>query len=484
MNQKLVKAILHNIFGKGGVYLVQLLFLMVFARLFTPVEFGIYASLQIFVVFFQLFSQAGLSAALISYTDINKSQLNGLNTITLLLGICVAAIFYIFSYGLNYFYGNENYENYSWLLSLAIIFQSVSIVAYSTFAKELKFILLARVDIVSEFTSGAVVVLLFYFDFGLYALISKPLSTAFIRFFLLKKSELTNTETGLTRFSTDFSVVHEIFHFTKNQFAFSFVNYWSQNLDNLLIGKFLGLSALGIYDKAYQLMKYPLQLISFSLGSALLPVMKTEKLTVDEYRKLNENIAKNMAIFSIPAGIYLHFFANEIVMLILGEQWLEVVPVLEVLAMIIPLQMILSTAGAFFQAAYKTNILLFSGLISLFVNIIAISVGIAVGTLEAVAYSILISYSLNFFISYWLLYRYVFLCTILSFYKKIIGVIFIYIIPVIALFSYNTMIIPGESIVDTLKELIIFTCIFIAFNPILYSIVWKKFLRISVSARN
>ena len=43
----------------------------------------------------------------------------------------------------------------------------------------------------------------------------------------------------------------------KNQFGFNFINYFSRNSDNILIGKFISTEALGNYNKAYQLLMYP-----------------------------------------------------------------------------------------------------------------------------------------------------------------------------------------------------------------------------------
>ncbi|WP_257609757.1 oligosaccharide flippase family protein, partial [Oenococcus oeni] len=46
-------------------------------------------------------------------------------------------------------------------------------------------------------------------------------------------------------------------HFSSNQFGFGLVNYFSRNLDNIMVGKFFGAAALGSYGKSYQMLTYP-----------------------------------------------------------------------------------------------------------------------------------------------------------------------------------------------------------------------------------
>lgn len=53
--------------------------------------------------------------------------------------------------------------------------------------------------------------------------------------------------------------------------SFSFINFFTRNLDSILIGKYFGMQSLGLYDRAYQLMRYPLQLVTFALVPAIQP---------------------------------------------------------------------------------------------------------------------------------------------------------------------------------------------------------------------
>ena len=71
----------------------------------------------------------------------------------------------------------------------------------------------------------------------------------------------------------------------KNQFGFNFINYFSRNSDNILIGKFISTEALGNYNKAYQLLMYPNTIFSGIITPVLQPVLSDYESDVKTIKK-------------------------------------------------------------------------------------------------------------------------------------------------------------------------------------------------------
>lgn len=80
--------------------------------------------------------------------------------------------------------------------------------------------------------------------------------------------------------------------FSSYQFLFNLLSYFSRNSDKLLIGKYIGLSQLGYYEKSYRLMMLPLQNITFVISPVLLPIFQLFKMMSNNWAKntLNSSI--------------------------------------------------------------------------------------------------------------------------------------------------------------------------------------------------
>jgi len=116
-----------------------------------------------------------------------------------------------------------------------------------------------------------------------------------------------------------------------------------------------------------------------------------------------KKITKFLAMLGVPICVVLYFYANEIILVIYGSQWLPIVPTFKILAMTILIQIILSSTGSIFQAAGRTDMLFLSGLLSALFMVIGISIGVYLGELEFVAIGILLAMSINFILAYYLL---------------------------------------------------------------------------------
>lgn len=81
-------------------------------------------------------------------------------------------------------------------------------------------------------------------------------------------------EFGLALPGKNIAAIKPLLIFSLYQFDFNFVNHFSRDLDNILEGRQLGAVSLGIYDKAYQLMHYPLILLTFSMMPAIQSSMR------------------------------------------------------------------------------------------------------------------------------------------------------------------------------------------------------------------
>lgn len=444
MKNILYKAILKSVSGRFSAYLFQFFAIAIYARLFTPKEFGIIASIHVFVVFFQMLADIGIGPAIINEDEFGSNKRNGIFTVTAIIGCILAVLFFLFSYLLNSFYGAYEYQEIAVFVCVAIFFSSMNIVPTTAMNKDAKFIHLAGVDIFSECLALFVVYSLYMQEFGLLALAARPAVQAITKFFIIWLMS-NRTQLGRPYFGVELYHIKSILRFSSYQFGFNFVNYFSRNLDNLLIAKYFGMVAVGIYDKSYQLMRYPLMVTTFAMTPAIQPVLT--KFRNDVYKVIIEHNRLTARLFalSLPISFFIWTNSNSIILFLFGEQWLEVNPLIKIFSLTIPIQTVLSTSGSFFQVMNKPRLLFISGFIAAGVSVTAIITGIILGELKYVAIALVAAFSINFLQIYFVLFRYCFNSSSSSFYLGLIRTAGVMLLPLISYYSIHSLFLANSS---------------------------------------
>lgn len=416
MNKELNRAIITSLIGKFSTYVIQFILLIAYARIFSPDDFGVVASIAVFVVFFQLISDIGLGPALINEDQLTKKEWNGAFTFTCGVGILISILFSLLNIPITSYYQSEIYGQVILVLAPAICFSCFCIVPNTGFVKDLKFSTLAIFDSIAHLCAFIIVYILTEYISAVIALAAKATFFAIIKFTLLILFSYKTTMKAPS-LGTDFSIIRKIKRFAGYQFSFGMVNYFSRNTDNIIIAKFMGAHNLGIYDQAYQLIRYPLQLTAFALSSAIQPSMvvhkKNIKYIVEEHNKLSQKLlALSLIIF-----LYIQFNAELIVLTILGEKWEAVTAILQIFNYSLPIQMLIATSGAFFQSIGRPDLLFRAGLFGALIFLFCIITSLYIFTIEAVAWSISISFTINAISIYILLYKYGFKTSLKPFIK-------------------------------------------------------------------
>ncbi|MGI2172553.1 lipopolysaccharide biosynthesis protein [Shewanella ulleungensis] len=404
VDKTLIKSILHSMTGRYLVYAIQLLSMMLLARIFTPEIFGVFAVIQVFSVFFALVSEMGFGPALVNETTISKSMRNGIYSFTWILGLIVAILFFALSPLISWFYNNDLYQLLVIPVAISIIFNTASIVPLSAFNRDKKFISIARCEAIAEITSIIVILISIKFIEPIWALSLKPLTVAFIRYLLVLLGA-KKTEIGMPRLGKELSSIKKILSFSKHQAGFNFLNYFSRNLDNILVGKYLGTVSLGVYDKAYQLMRYPLLLLTFAMSPAIQPVMKELKHDLYKFEKLHNKFIRFVSVLGLFVGFSIFYLSDYIVLFLLGEQWGDVAPLLKILAVSIPIQIVMSTSGGFYQAAGRADLMLKCGMFSFFTNVTGILIGVWTNNLQLLSWAIVACSFVNYIQCYYIMGR-------------------------------------------------------------------------------
>lgn len=416
IRQEITRGVFWIAVAKYSGIFISLAITAVLARNVSPAAFGTMAVATVIMAFLDIFTEFGIGAAVIQFKDLTKHDLSSLFMIGGGIGIVLCAVLFLCAPFIARFYDDFTLVHVVRLLCICLLFHSLNVVPNGLMLKAKRFRTVALRTLSFQLLCGSVAVWGALHGWGIYSLIVTPIVTA-VGVFIVN---YVNYPLPLS-FSVNFAPLKKVWGFSAYQFMFSFVNYFSRNLDKLIVGKYFSMDELGYYDKSYRLMQLPLQNITFVISPVLHPILSSLQDDKTQLAAKNRRLAILLSRISFPLGLLLYFCAGEIIDLIFGSQWDAAIPVFAILSLSLPLQIILSTSGSLFQAAGQTKHLFFVGLINTAVTITGFMVAaISLRTIEAMAWAWDITLLINFFSTYVVMNRYTFGASFKCFIQAII----------------------------------------------------------------
>lgn len=364
---------------------LQIVSLMVFARLLSPDDFGMFAILMIFVGFLEMFTDMGTSAALIHVEKPSDKLLSSIFYLNIFVGLLLCIILIFLSTPISLFFENPKLEELLQIISLSFIIASFGIVQKALYEKQLDFKRVTLIESFSVFVGIGAGIGSAIYGLGVYSLIVQTLLSSIVGVVLMW---FASSWRPLIYFSLN--EIKNIWGYTSNLFSFNLINYFARNADNILIGKFLGSSALGAYSLAYKIMLYPLQNITRILIRILFPAFSKIKDDNEKFKKAYLRVIFFIALVSFPLMSGLMSTSTLFVHIFLGDKWHNLASLIVILAPIGMIQSIVSTTGSIYMAKGNTKLLFKVGTISTIITVTFFIAGIPFGV-EGVAFAYLLS---------------------------------------------------------------------------------------------
>ena len=384
LRQKVVHSLSWNVLGRVGSQFFQLGFSVALARLLTPSEFGVIGMLIVFTGFAQILSDSGLGAALIYNQELTEAHCSTAFWLQLAVGACLTGLFFFGASIIAVFYALPILAPLTRLISIVFLVQAAGQTQYALLTKDFQFRRLTAANVGATVTSGVLAIVLAWKGFGIWALAWQMVSMASVSSLLYW---------ALSRWRPRF-IFHnnsalELGRYAIYQLGNGSINYWLRNGDNLTIGKVLGAGPLGIYARAYQLMLLPLNNITAVFGQVMLPALSQIQEDLPRFRRVYLNATKLVALASFPLMVGLAVLSGPLIALLFGPRWIEVVPILKILAFVGLIQSIVSPVGWIYSGLGRTKALFLVAVALGFGFVVAMAVGIRFGILGVVyAYTI------------------------------------------------------------------------------------------------
>ncbi len=331
--------------------LLQFIITAILARLLAPNDFGLLAMVLVFTNVVNIISDFGLSTALIQRTELTEEHLSSIFWLNIFIGIFLALILSFSSPLIAGFFNEDQLVPITIAIAASIFISFFDSVQTAVLTREMNFKVLNMIKIVSILGGGIIGVTMAFAGYGVWSLVWKTIGFCCIKV-ILSWTLCRWRPRALLKWLR----VKELLKFGLNLTGFSIVNYISRNLDNLLIGRFLGSVSLGYYNLAYRLLTFPLRNISNVFGLVMFPSLSAIQ---DDKKKVCHAYLKTVryiAVITFPVMTSLCIIAPQFVRVIYGPQWERSILLLQILAILGLVQSIVTLNGVIYRSQGRTDI--------------------------------------------------------------------------------------------------------------------------------
>jgi len=397
INRAIVKGSLWMILGRMGDRSLGLVSTLILVRFLAPADFGLVTMAGTVITLCELLGQVGLDIAIIQNPRANRHHYDTAWTLILILATITAVALALLANPAAQFYGEPRLAPIVLSLAAASLisgFENIGIVA---FRKELRF------DKEFQFVFGKKIA-------GF--LITVPLAFTLRSYWALVAGIIGGRLAGVClsyyvqEYRPRFSLLarQELFHFSKWMVISNIATSFYFRAAEFFVGKIAGAHALGVFSVSYELSNLPTSELTAPINRAVYPGYARKAADGTSLKEAYLNVFSLMVAFGVPMGVGIAASAGILVPLLLGPQWTEAIPLVEVLAIYSVFAVMRSNANYVYLAEGKPYIATYLGigLILLLLPTLAVlcreygAMGAAYAYLGSDAVSVLINFAVLF----------------------------------------------------------------------------------------
>lgn len=317
-------------FSSLGRATLQVIQIVILARLLAPSEFGTIAVVLAIMAFLQIFADAGVSNAIVHFQDITREQLSSLFWLNVAISVVLAVILGVSSPFVASWYREPILVNLFILAAIGLILSSLGQQLKFKAQKELQFAQLATLELGAAFCGFVTAVSLAWYGAGVYALSIAGVVNSGVASLI---AWLTLAQGWRPLWRLRFGEIRQFLSFGVYMVGNNLANTFNSQIDVLLGGRLLGAFSLGLYSVSKNLTLNVQSVINPIVTQVGFPVMAKAQDDIALLKRIYLQTMRMTASVNFPIYIGLFFFAPFIVTVMLGEKWAAASPLLQLLSL-------------------------------------------------------------------------------------------------------------------------------------------------------
>jgi O-antigen/teichoic acid export membrane protein/LysM repeat protein len=305
--------------SQGVKQLLSIGSIIILSRLLTPEETGLVAMVLVISGLMNMLNDMGLAGATIQRPEINQAQVSALFWINAALGLALTLLTIACAPLIALFYGQPELTMIMIVLSINFVCGGLSVQHRALLRRQMHFTALGLIEVVSMLvcTVAAVVIALPPIRLGYWSLVVLNMQYPIM---MLGTWLACRWMPSRVFWADD---VRDMVTFGLNLTGFRVATYAARNVDNLLIGKFFGPVALGLYTRAYSLLLLPLGRINEPVAAVAVPALSRLTDQPERYQQAYRRIVSTLCVVTMPLVAFMVGAADWLVLVLLGPQWID-----------------------------------------------------------------------------------------------------------------------------------------------------------------
>ena len=381
---KSIRGATYTLAAQVGQGAIQFLSVVVLARLLTPEDYGLAGMAAIFTNFVFVFKDLGLSQAAVQKKNLSEEEASALFWINLAVALGLAGITCAIAPFAAGFYGDGRIAGIVLVSALGLALTGISAQHSAHLQRDMRMGALAFADVASRVVSFLTAAGCALAGFGYWSLVWCNVAGAAARSAVVWSAAKWRPRPAHPRHGL------HCLKFGLNVAGFQIVNYFSRNADTMLVGKFLGTEATGLYNKAYRTMMLPVAYIRNPLNQVGTPALSRLQDEPERFRRYYSRLVGILAFLSLAPMAFFVVGAEEAVLVLFGERWTAATTVFALLSATALIQPILGSSGMMMLAWGKAREHLLYGIATAAATVAAAVVGLD-GGIEGVACALLVA---------------------------------------------------------------------------------------------
>ena len=309
--------------ANGGI---QFLANIVLARLLTPKDFGLLAIIAIFVQISQTFIDSGFTNALIQKKDRTKTDYSTVFFFNFALSLGFYVILYFCAPLIAGFFENENLTVLTRVVGLNLIIGALVSVHKTRLTIQLRFKIQAVISLISSFVSAIAAIWMAHHGYGVWSLVALTiinitLQVALIYMMIKWRPSMLFSKTAFK----------SLFSYSSKLLGASLIHLLYRNIYPIIIGKKFSPVDLGYFNRADTLAMYTPYTVGSVISRVAFPIFSRIQDDNNRLRKAYSQYIVFASLFIFPILVGMIVLAKPLTLVILKEQWLPLIPMLQIL---------------------------------------------------------------------------------------------------------------------------------------------------------
>ncbi|HBY86571.1 MAG TPA: hypothetical protein DEO86_11920 [Colwellia sp.] len=303
-----------------------LLSTIILARLLTPEDFGLVAITMLVVHFLDVFANTGAQQFLLSKDSVDDDDLNTAWSLNMIFRVIITLTLLLFAEPIANFF-DADITNAFRVSAMILIIIGITNPALSMAKRDYNYKGIFKLALLVKFISFTITIAVAYYTRSYWALIIGTISHYTVHaigsYFIYP-------------FSPKFCLKnrHEQWDYSKWILLRSFAGYIRSKGDAFIISKFFSTTDVGIFTIAKEFAMLVYEQIATPVAEIIMTSVQKARTNESDISCIIEKYLLILLSLILPIACIISIYAENIVVIILGDKWLAAAPILEILTLL------------------------------------------------------------------------------------------------------------------------------------------------------